>query len=773
MGRNHGPPRWGTVPAHHPLASRLLRAIPRRPRRAALREMAQAAAAAPVDLASAGNMLQDLVHQRRTLSVYHTRPEAAALMARLAIGAQDIDWSRPGAVCEYRIADCSCGAGELLAAAYRRVRELHQRAGGSPGEVHAAVIEHGITAVDILPASVALAAARLDALEPDPAGHGGATRAVALRYVPINGRPPLDPDAPEGQPPHGSRQPGHPRLHELHQAGPPAHRPGRGRPEETEVRQAVPGPCDHEPALQRQAGPPGHGPERPQPGTAYPAHQPAGNRVHVGADAQDSGDHRGQGRQRALPLLRHLAHKMVRRGGTIALLLPMSALTAGGGSGETFGSRRPDQGWPAFRRKLTAKYTDIRIIGVAAFEEQDSSFSHDTHIAEVMLIARRTRTGEKPSKAGCFINLKRRPKDAERAAPLADAIEETGRELEEEPPGTVRELTVDGRSEGTIVRDLLPKDDIWTLSRVLDPGLMQAAADLKKGKLWPGDGGEQTKLPMAALGDIAKIGPYGSETDQLLSPVDGGGRAFPVIRGHDCDAQRTIEGQPTDELFLRPGLESRSRRLTGTTSRLHLNDNFRYNSQSTAALMTPEPSVGGRSWPNVRLEDERKEKALALWLNTSLGLITHWAMSNHSQNGLGYVSQKQARNMPVLNVHRLTRAQLDRMAEVFDQAKDLPLLPANEAWRDRVRIELDRRALEDALELGEGATAAVRELCCRWCLEPTVQGRKGRVIKRQPDMEQLAELAGARHRTRRGSEEARTAGAGNPAEESQTTAGGS
>ena len=222
-----------------------------------------------------------------------------------------------------------------------------------------------------------------------------------------------------------------------------------------------------------------------------------------------------------------------------------------------------------------------------------------------------------------------------------------------------------------------------------------------------------------------------------------------MIRGRDCDAQRPMEITAPEELFLRPGLENRSRRLTGTMSRLHLNDNFRYNSQSTAALMTPEPSVGGRGWPNVRLEDERKEKALALWLNTGLGLAAHWATSNHSQNGLGYVSQKQARNMPVLNVHRLTPAQLDLMAEIFDRARDLPLLPANEAWRDRVRIELERRVLEDVPGLGEEATAAVRELCCRWCLEPTVQGRKCRVAKRQPDMERLAELAGASHRTAR------------------------
>ena len=398
----------------------------------------------------------------------------------------------------------------------------------------------------------------------------------------------------------------------------------------------------------------------------------------------------------------HLAHRMVKRGGTIALLLPMSALTSGGGSGEAHGSRRPDLGWPVFRRKLVTGYTNVRIIGIADFEEQDSTFSHDTHIAEVMILARRLQVGEEPDGAGCFINLKRRPEDEDSAARLAQAIDETVRRLEEEPPGTTLDLSVDGIPQGNVVRDHLPKDDIWTLSRVLDPGLMQAVTELKKGILHTGGPGEPIKLPIAALADIARVGPAGHEAENLLGPAAAlGEHGFPVLRGHDCANQRTLEIPQVDEFRLRPGKESREGRLTGTMSRLHINDNFRYNSQSTQALMTPEPSVGGRGWPNLRAGEERQEKALAVWLNTSLGLIAHWAMSNHTQNGLGYLSQKQIKNLPVLDVGRLSHRQLALMEETFNEVRELPLLPANEAWRDWVRAELDRRVLEDVLGLGE------------------------------------------------------------------------
>ena len=146
------------------------------------------------DPAGTGRILQKLARQRKQLAVYHTRPESAALMARLAIP-EGLDWSDPKTVTKYRMADYSCGAGALLIAAYRRVRELHRQSGGSPREVHAAVLEDSITAVDVLPASVALAAAGLDALEPKPAQPGGATRALTLQYGPIScGTPSPEPE---------------------------------------------------------------------------------------------------------------------------------------------------------------------------------------------------------------------------------------------------------------------------------------------------------------------------------------------------------------------------------------------------------------------------------------------------------------------------------------------------------------------------------------------------------------------------------------------------
>ena len=178
-------------------------------------------------------------------------------------------------------------------------------------------------------------------------------------------------------------------------------------------------------------------------------------------------------------------------------------------------------------------------------------------------------------------------------------------------------------------------------------------------------------------------------------------------------------------------------------SRLHLNNNFRYNSQPTAACMTPEPSIGGQGWPNLVLGERRQEKALAVWLNTSLGLLTHWSRSNRTQNGLGYLNRLQTGKLPVLDVTQLTNPQLDRMEKIFEQVKESPMLPANDAWQDPIRAQLDQRVLTEVLELEREAVDWIRDLRNRWCQEPTLQARKGGSACGQPIMDKLRELVRA------------------------------
>ena len=112
-----------------------------------------------------GTVFQRLIADRKFLATYYTRPESAALLAHLAIPDGD-QWANPERVKSFRIADYACGTGTLIHAAYRRLNQLHWITGGEPDKLHAYIMEHSLTACDVLPSAVHLTASMLSSSHP-------------------------------------------------------------------------------------------------------------------------------------------------------------------------------------------------------------------------------------------------------------------------------------------------------------------------------------------------------------------------------------------------------------------------------------------------------------------------------------------------------------------------------------------------------------------------------------------------------------------------------
>ena len=82
------------------------------------------------------------------------------------------------------------------------------------------------------------------------------------------------------------------------------------------------------------------------------------------------------------------------------------------------------------------------------------------------------------------------------------------------------------------------------------------------------------------------------------------------------------------------------------------------------------------------------------------------------------------RSMPTLDVTKLSPAQLARAEEIFEDMRDSQFLPANEAYRDNTRKELDHRVLIDMLGLPVSILEPLDLLRLKWCSEPSVHGGK-------------------------------------------------
>ena len=716
-----------------PMALRIARAIPG----SVLNQVMEIAydAAPWVSIRQIGRETQEFAPKRRELAVYHTSPESAALMAHLAIP-NDRDWGDPGHITGYRIADYACGTGELLTAAYRHIRDLHQKAGGDPSEIHQEVMKESITAMDVLPASTTLAAAALDAIEENPGKGSGTTQAVTMSLGTGERKT-------TGRTAKSDIQMGSLDLIDQTKPGNSAMRP-IGRQGEQKHMLAEPASQDlviMNPPFTRIRKPSdmllGTPDKRP---TGATRNELEMVRSRMNQLRQITAAGTGNGLSFYFS---HLADRMVRPGGTIALLLPGSMLSGGGGSPGRNRTAAKPQGWQVFRDNLSWNYREITVVTIASYKNAGSTFSDDTTIAEIMLTARKMEPGDAPQHEACFVTLRRQPQNPREAALMAQAIREN-RDTPGEAGNGERYLWVDGENLGTTIMSKLPQGEIWAIARTLRPAIVQAAQELGNGMIQTGHGQPPLWIPMITISQIAILGMGQFDTRTILEDAEPGEGEYLVLRNQDSTRHCALETHTEDEMSVRPERQKNwksKKRIDQTVSRLHINDNIRYNSQPTTACLTPEPTLGGRGWPNAKLHNEKYEKAMALWMNSTLGLISHWAMSNRTQNGLGYLSTTQMKKLPVLDVTRLTPHQLELMAQTFDETHNTPMMPANEAWHDPVRQGLDQRLFQEILGLPPHAIRRIEKLRNQWCLEPTVTGRKGITVKRQEEMAQLEELA--------------------------------
>ena len=113
-----------------------------------------------------GKMFQRLIVDRKFLATFYTRPTSSTLLAELSVSGLRHSWAALSSYPALRIADLACGTGTLLSAAYHAILTRYRHAGGDDQEVHKAMIEQSLIAADIMPAAVHLCASQLSSVHP-------------------------------------------------------------------------------------------------------------------------------------------------------------------------------------------------------------------------------------------------------------------------------------------------------------------------------------------------------------------------------------------------------------------------------------------------------------------------------------------------------------------------------------------------------------------------------------------------------------------------------
>ncbi len=691
----------------------------------------------------AGTAFQRLIADRQTLATYYTRPESAVLAAHLAIP-DDLDWSDADTLKDYRIADYACGTGGLALAAYQRVRDLHRNAGGDPDAAHAHMMENSITACDVMPAAVHLTSSLLSSVAPNVRYEG--TRCVLYPYggtkrwdwrgdliMDDDGQPALDRDS-KGAPivDIGSLELLDTTSTQLQSVIPLNERMALGASGERRRISVDMPPLSQDLVIMNPpfTTPTNHAGDHVN--TKNPAFAAFGT-TNEEQDAMEDKVRRlsrgtvGDGSTGLGSQFAAIADNMVKSGGHIALILPISSMLGGSYDGRALRS------WQKLRRMLAENYDDIAVISIAKPTTWESAFSADTHIAEVIIIGRRIWASETASRTARFVNLRERPATKLAAQEVARAVRAAMSDLAE--IGDSAEITVGEDELGFVSLERVDPLEKWTAVRIANLDLFRAAKSMASGALRLPQRITPVPIPIVKMGEVGEVGPVHRLLRNAFSIRNGAdaGSEYPFLWNHD--RQR---GPKTQDKMLTPpdssgriqrGKSEDAAKLWARAGRLHINSDFQFNANSTAAAYTRARTGGGRAWPNFQMESVELEKATCVWLNGTLGIIGYWLQSNRTQNGRGGTTVTAIPNIPTLDFSALPPESLAAAVRVFDDLSEKTMLPANESYRDEVRQELDRRLITEVLGLDETAVEQLAILRNQWCMEPTVVSTKGTGIE--------------------------------------------
>ncbi|PSR24554.1 MAG: hypothetical protein C7B46_21010 [Sulfobacillus benefaciens] len=437
------------------------------------------------------------------------------------------------------VADLACGTGTLLTAAYQRIGWLFEAAGGEARMLHKPLIEHGLIGLDVLPAAVHLTATILSGVYPNEQyeqsqlyiaryGLGGnESRGVSIGSLEL-----LDPN------PQFEAFASLAQRVDARSAGAVAVDLGY----ETQNLDL----CIMNPPYTRNTNHEGDRAADPFPafaalGVARSQQRQMSTRLN--RLVQRTMAHGNAGEASAFLAL---ADKFTRPGGTIALVLPLTALMG--------------ESWSRARRALENGYHDIQIVTISGRATRALGFSADTNIAECLLVAQKDTKealfdNRRASPRALMISLDQRPKDTVVSALLTEVLTELRasdsiRRLEDGPFGGTL-IKIGDEVWGSVASIPINWGPGWTGARIADFSLAQWIYRLvEQGQVWLPGLPESSARPIRVtrFGDVAQLGPLHRDINgpSPRGSLDIRARLFnevatyPVLWAHDAQRETTL-----------------------------------------------------------------------------------------------------------------------------------------------------------------------------------------------------------------------------------------
>ncbi|MGL5169002.1 MAG: hypothetical protein ACRC9K_24240 [Afipia sp.] len=675
-----------------------------------------------------GAVFQRLIADRKFLAAYYTTPPSAALLAGLAIRPNQtpagLAWGNTDALKHMRIADFACGTGTLLSAAYQRVGQFHEIAGGDASKLHSFMMGGSLVGCDVLPAAAHLTASTLSSVHPTQKYAESSIMTLAYGRVKDGGVALGSLDLLDAQ-----------RKFEILAITAKA---AEGTGESTkDIWSSLPHAgfdlVIMNPPFTRATGHEGKKIGVVNPMFAAFAADAKTQKLMGKIAGHLTAGTSAHGNAGEASIFLVLGDRKLKDGGTIALVLPLSFMLG--------------EAWEESRKTIVKNYSDLIFVTNAGLNGADVSFSADTDIGECLVVGRKSKLG---SKRATFITLNERPDSTISGANIATQIQNAIawkklRRLEDGPVGGTP-ILLGSEIVGSAID--APVKGGWSLARVRDFSLAQTAYHLTVGKLVlaGAKASAAEALPISVVEKIASIGPYHADINGRTSdggirgpfdvfPVSGSAPTYPVLWSHEAERERAMSFAAESECIAVKGknkseqetINEKVEKIWATASHAHFNRDFRFNSQSTAMQFTKRKTIGGRAWLSISMDSESHEQALVLWANSTLGLLLYWWLANKQQAGRGSIGKTSLLNLCVLDVAKLSSNKLKAAAKVFGDFGSEALKPLHQLDTDETRHALDKAFMTDVLGFPNALhepNGPMQLLRMKLAREPSVVGHK-------------------------------------------------
>ena len=646
-----------------------------------------------------GRLFHTLLTDAKFTGAYYTSVPAATMLSRLVFEdwPQGVDWSDHEFPASLNVADLACGTGTLLMAVASEAQRRHEFAGGrnSPA-LHKAMVEQALHGYDVQLSAVHFAATSLAMLNPEiqfdhmnlyvmPLGAEGSEISLgSLDFL-------------------GTGEAAVQFAMSAETLGVGTQEVGRVSGGGTQsVGRAVLPDLDlaiMNPPFTRSVG-----------GNLLFGSLPQGERRRL----QDELSRRLRERQASATaglgaaFVAAAAPRLRPGEGRLALVLPATVCTG--------------PSWEQTRALIQKDF--ILDMVITSHDPHRWNFSDSTDLSEALLIATRrpvVSTGEEHRTV--FANLWRNPAgvlDAHRTAQVIAGA--TPARVEGD--GTAL-LEVDGQHVGEMLS--MPEtsfsSDNW-------PGVQFARVDLLRCALRLLTDGEvgipgQRGLAQVPLCRLDKLGGIGPDRRRIVDGFDhtSAVTAYPFVADHDTEKRRSLV-VPSPDSYLVPLPQPRGGQRPGygdhlwqQAGQLLVAERLWLNTTRTIAMGIDRPVLSNVWWP-VRTESRDWEKAIALWLNSSLGILT--LLANRTSTRGAWVALKKAdlEKLPVLDVRTLTTEQLERLSGLFDKIAQMEFERLPSMAECAARRELDSGL---AAVLGLPDLTGLRELLAT---EPVVSNHR-------------------------------------------------